>query len=93
MRKYLSEDTKNQIKDEIDTLAYKMLIEDDPEELKKLKDKQEILESLLKPNFQVSSDTIVLAAVNLAGILLILNHERLNIISSKAMSFVSRIRV
>lgn len=38
----------------------------------------------------LSPDTVLLAAANILGILLILNHERLNVISSKAMSFVLR---
>ena len=38
----------------------------------------------------VKKDTIALIAGNLAGILLILKHERMDIITSKALSFVIR---
>lgn len=41
---------------------------------------------------RVSPDTIVLAAVNLVGILLIIRHENINVITSKAMSFVLKPR-
>lgn len=52
-----------------------------------LKRKQE------KKRFEVTPDTIVVAGVNLAGIILILKHEQLNSISSKALSFVSKLRL
>ncbi len=41
---------------------------------------------------QVSPDTLITAGTNLLGILLILHHERLNIITTKAMSMAPRIR-
>lgn len=37
---------------------------------------------------RVNPDTLVAAAANLTGILLVLNHEKLGVISSKAMSFI-----
>jgi hypothetical protein len=40
----------------------------------------------------VSPDTKVMAAVNLAGILMILRHENINVIASKAISFVPKLR-
>lgn len=45
-----------------------------------------------KFRFDVSGDTIVIAGVNLAGILIILHHETLNAISSKALGFVTKLR-
>ena len=42
-----------------------------------------------KPD-SVKKDTWVLAGANLVGILLIINHEHLNPITTKAMSFVGR---
>lgn len=41
---------------------------------------------------QVSPDTLIMAATNLLGILLILRHERVDIITSKALSFVAKNR-
>lgn len=40
----------------------------------------------------VSADTIAIVAGNLAGIVLILSYERLNVITSKALSFVMKLR-
>lgn len=40
----------------------------------------------------ISPDTLVMAATNLAGILLILNYERTGIVTTKALGFVSRTR-
>jgi hypothetical protein len=44
-----------------------------------------------KPD-QLSSDTLALVAANLIGILLIIRHEHVNVISSKAMSTLIRPR-
>lgn len=41
---------------------------------------------------RVSPDTWALIGANLAGIILILGHERINVITSKALSFVSKLR-
>ena len=41
---------------------------------------------------RVSPDTAVVVGANIAGILLILNHERLGIVTSKALGFVIRVR-
>lgn len=39
---------------------------------------------------RVSPDTWVTASVSLATVLLIINHERLNVISTKALGFVRK---
>lgn len=39
---------------------------------------------------RVSPDTYVLAATNIIGIAMILRHEHLNVITSKALSFVRK---
>jgi len=41
-----------------------------------------------KPSRIVEVDTIILAATNLLGIILILNHEQLHVITTKAIGFV-----
>lgn len=38
----------------------------------------------------VSMETLVTVGANLAGILLILNHERMNVVASKALGFVMK---
>ena len=44
-----------------------------------------------KPD-RVSSDTIAMGVVNLLGIALIIRHENLNVIATKALSFVSKVK-
>lgn len=39
---------------------------------------------------KISADTIVLAATNIAGLLLVLNFERLGVITSKAFGMLRR---
>lgn len=40
----------------------------------------------------VDLNTVILSATNLAGILLIINHERLNVITTKALGFILKPR-
>lgn len=40
----------------------------------------------------VSRETLATIAANLAGIILIIKHESVNVITSKAMSFVTRLK-
>lgn len=47
----------------------------------------------LKTKNRVSPDTIAIIAANLLGIGLILHYEKLDVISTKAMSFVMKGRV
>lgn len=41
-----------------------------------------------EPPQRISPDTLVLAATNIAGIILVINHEHFNVITSKAFSFI-----
>jgi hypothetical protein len=41
----------------------------------------------------VSTDVLVMAATNLIGIIAILQYENLNVVTSKALSFVTRTRL
>lgn len=43
-----------------------------------------------KPAFPIDPEVIIGAAVNLIGIVLILQHERLNVVTSRAISFVRK---
>lgn len=45
-----------------------------------------------KPAFLPSADSMLMAATNLGGLLLIMNHERAHVIASKALGFVNKIR-
>jgi hypothetical protein len=40
----------------------------------------------------VSADTVALILGNLAGILMIVGHERANVVTSKALSFVMKLK-
>lgn len=53
--------------------------------LKKLKDVD-------RQNSQISPDTLILAATNLLGIYMIIRHEHMNVITSKATGFVMKPR-
>jgi hypothetical protein len=46
----------------------------------------------IEDRHRVSSDTLAIIAANVAGIALILSYERMNIITSKALSLVTRLR-
>lgn len=41
---------------------------------------------------KVSADTLAAIAANLAGILIIVKHEQANVIASKALAFVTKLR-
>lgn len=47
----------------------------------------------VKPTPPVSPDVVVSVVANLIGIVLILKHEDLNVITSKAVSFIYRAKV
>lgn len=47
------------------------------------------MEQDYRPN-RPSADTIVVAATNLLGIAMIIRHENLNVITTKALSFVKK---
>lgn len=51
------------------------------------------LKGLKAEKQRIKPDTILLVAGNIVGLLLILNFERLNIVTSKALSFIIRGRV
>lgn len=42
---------------------------------------------------RVSPDTLLTVGANLAGIMMIIHHERLNVVTSKALSFVMKPKV
>lgn len=44
------------------------------------------------PSKPISKDAILTTAGSIVGILLILNFERLNVVTSKAISFVTKLR-
>lgn len=86
--------TKTPVEKELDALFSNLRIATDSEEYATTLDmivKLHKLQADEKPQ-QVSPDTLVLAAVNLLGIVMILSHERLNVITTKATSLVLKPR-
>jgi hypothetical protein len=89
--------TDTSIKELID-VAYTQLysLEVDTPEYDKVLNQIERLHKLSsreKEGYKVSPDVLVTVLANLAGILLILNYERMQIVTSKALSFVIKTKV
>jgi len=49
------------------------------------------LKKEVQPTWQVSPDVLVTVIANIAGILLVLQHERLHVIASKAFGLVRKL--
>jgi hypothetical protein len=58
------------------------------EQLKKLTE----LKASLTAKSKVDANTVALIAANLIGIILILHYEKVNVVTSKALSFVGKLR-
>lgn len=85
------------LEDELEkAISYLPTISGDPEDFAK---KLAIVERLHKMMPQqeradvVSKDTMAVIGANLLGILMIIRHENVNVIASKALSFVARTRL
>lgn len=65
----------------------------DSPEYAKMTEQLEKLTKLLPKKSSISPDTLAIVFGNLAGILLILNYERVNVIGSKALSFIIKPRI
>lgn len=63
------------------------------EEWEELNDKYRAYSEMLKPSWKFTPDTLLVVGGNLIGILLILNFEKMDIVRSKAISFVLKGRV
>ena len=60
------------------------------EEWKDANDKYGAYSMMLKPSWKVTPDTLLTVFANLAGILLVLNYEKIDIIRSKAFGMIMR---
>lgn len=86
--------TKTKINKECDAVFERMSRPDiSDEEWRELNKRYQAYTEMLKPTWSISPDTILVVAGNLLGIVLILKHEKLDIITSKALGFVLRGRV
>lgn len=83
------------LKEAIDRLLFAMQGRDcDSEEYATMADQLSKLYKLREFNTsrRVSPDTVAVIAGNIVGILLILNYERLNVVTSKALNFAMKLR-
>jgi len=88
--------TKRTISNEIDRLVGELeKLDPDSQEYEARANRLEVLCKArgIKPDRLVSTDVLVASAVNILGILLILNYENLHVVSSKALGFVLKGRV
>lgn len=86
----------NKLNKEIDSLLDELQYhEKDSKEYAQILNQLEKLEKMkaMRKEHWIKPDQMVGAGANLAGILLILKHEELNVIVSKALSFVVKGRV
>lgn len=60
--------------------------------LYKMKDTEASLRKDAVMSRRVSPDTLAIVAANLVGIVLIIGHERANVIATKALSLVTKLR-
>lgn len=82
---------------ELEDIIKRKLIDDSigPVEFTKLLDqytKLIMLQSAERQGRRVSPDVLATILANLAGIGLIISHERVNVIASKALSFVMKLK-
>lgn len=91
-----SSDKPASLQELIDLVQTQMLMEGaDSDKFTEMADELERLYAMKKSNntSRVSPDAIVTVAGNLLGIGLILQHERLHVVTSKALSFVMKTKV
>ena len=87
---------KTGIDKEIESLLDQMknMMPDSEEYTKTVKNLEVLVKmTSYKKSNSISPDAALAAAVNIAGIIMILNFEKLGIVTSKAISFVSKVHV
>ncbi len=90
----LSKDMRKRIVEERDKIFDKMSADGvDSKDWDCYKKKYDGYNELLKRDWKISPDTMLVVGGNLLGILLILGYEKADIITSKAMSFVLKGKV
>lgn len=85
----LKNDVRERIKKEQEKILIEMGRDNIPfERWQQLQKMHQGYEEMLKPAFKVSPDVIFAGAINLAGILLVLNFEKIDIVRSKAFNMI-----
>lgn len=67
--------------------------EDDSAKVDDLKKLVEVKEKLEGPRFWIDPNTIITALASIGGILLMLNYEKLDVITSRALNFIPKPRL
>jgi hypothetical protein len=83
------------LKDTLDQLMREMsYVNCDSDEYAKMTDQLTKLYSLkeIDSKRRISPDTLAIVIGNLAGIVLIVGHERMNVVTSKALNFILKLR-
>lgn len=77
-----------------DLIAQMSLHSGDSDEFSKMADQLTKLYSLKEVDSKrrVSPDTLAVVAGNIVGIILIVGHERMNVVTSKALNFVMKLK-
>lgn len=91
----LGRKNENPLQDAIDQMLRELVTVDaGSEEAERIVNRLTALNELQKTKSSgpLSKDTAVTTATNLAGILLILHHERAHVVASKALGFVQKLR-
>ena len=96
MKIFTKKDKRTRLEKSIDKLHDEILLLDDSDEI--LPSKMDRLEKLYELNAlvakgKVSKDTVLIVGGNILGILLILNFEKMGIITSKGLGLIVKSRV
>jgi len=85
---------KTRLEQAIDNLLERLVENDDPEDTAKIVDQLSKLYKMKEFDTprHVSPDTLLLVIGSLAGIVLIIGYERANVVTSKALAFVLKLR-
>lgn len=87
---------KNTVDDEIDAVLEEMAIEHgDTDRYKKLADNLRTLYEIkaTSKKTKIDPNTLITAGASLAGILLVLHYEKVDVIATKALGFIPKVRL
>ena len=94
MKIKLPKRAKSRIKAARNEIFEKMSTKDiSTKEWDELNKKYRAYSDMMKPSWTLTPDTILLAATNIVGIVLVLNFEKIDIVRSKAMGMLLKGRV
>ena len=94
--KKISKETRKELLAKYNHLASELMETEDLAKANEIKQKLILYSSLLdesRTEWKISPDTLLVVVGNLAGILLILKFEKLDVIATKAIGFVIKGRV